>query len=181
MANSDTGKILALIGGLIGCVIAIIAVIPDMQALGWWQLFGDNIPFLGDEYGYINIFGYSSNTFNDEVEFIEEGTMIFLGGIIFLLCSILIILTAAKEEKTYSLLCAIGMIAGIFVFCYGLSSNPNLSDTLNLTEDFFGGEGNIFFGSAVIFGVDTTWRIGNGFIIGSVATLCALIGSVIMD
>ena len=181
MAKSNTGKILALIGGLVAVVIVLLALIPDLQLLGWWELFGNDIPFLGDEYGYINIFGYTSNTINDEVEFLEEGTLILIGGIIFLVCSLLIIFTAAKEEKTYSILCAIGMIAGIFVFCYGLSTNPNLSDALNLAEDWFAGEGNIFFGSATIFGVETTWRIGNGFIIGAVATGMALIGAAIMD
>lgn len=181
MAKSDTGKILAIVGGIVCCVIVLLGVIPDLQSLGWWELFGNDIPFLGDEYGYISIFGYTSNTINDEVELLEEGTMLTIGGVIFIICSVLIIIAAAMDKKTYAILCGIGMIAGIFVFCYGLSINPNLSDALNLAEDFFQGQGNIFFGSATILGVETTWRIGNGFIVGVIGTACALVGAAIMD
>jgi len=181
MAKSDTGKILAALGGFLGLIIVLLALIQDLQMLGWWEIVGENIPFLGRESGYINAFGYSSNTINEDVEFLEDGTLVFISGIIFVVFCILMIITAIKEEKTYAIICAIGMFAGMFLFCYALSANPNLSDAVDIADDFFGGTGNIFYGTATILGIDTTWRLGNGFIVAVIASIIALVGAVKID
>ncbi len=179
MAKSDTGKIIALIGGLIGLAAVLASLL--VNELGWWQIFGDNIPFFGDQTGFISSFGMTSNTFNSESEFIEEGALLVVGAVIVLISSILIILTAIKEEKMYSILCAIGIFVGLFVYCYGLTVIQDLDDMFSLASNWFSGTGTMFFGTATVLGADITWRLGNGFIIGVVGGIIAFVGAAIMD
>ena len=180
MAKSDTGKILAIIGGLVGVVAVLLSLL--VADLAWWQAHVENYLGFIDGTAYINAFAVTSNTGNSETEFLQEGIMILIGSLIFLATSILIIFTAVKEEKTYSILCSIGMIAGLFLFCYGLSLVTDLENIMEGLSGIFGESYTIFWG-AVDLGVlgSWSWRLGNGFFIGAVAAGIALIGALISD
>ncbi len=167
-------KLIAYVGGIIGLVAVLMGLIEP--SLGWWQMRYEFGPF--DVNIYINAFGYSSNTANNNVELVDN--TLLLAGMIYLAGTLLLFIATAKNMKAGAFLCAILMIIGIILFCYGLYGNEGFGDLLSGMEFLSGEEHNVFFGTFKFLGT-WTWRLGNGFFIGVVGAVIGLIGAVMMD
>ncbi len=176
MSNETVGKVLAMLGGIIG-IIAVLAAFID-PSLGWWESHYDSIfPTLDGSY-YINAFGNMRNTWNADV--LVLGGLFLVGAVIFLVSSLLVIICAIKESKGGAILCSLLMIGGLVIFCYALTSNPDLINSIDFLEFISGENQNVFYGSISLFGT-WTWRLGNGFFIGAVGSAIALIGSFLIE
>jgi len=171
-------KIVVIIGGIIGIFAALLWLFEP--SLGWWEVNVENYLGLFDGSGYINAFGYATNTANDNTEF--HGPLLLLGGILFLVSSIVAILSALKENKSISILSAILLATGLGLFCYGLVVIEDFENILEGLNFLTGEEYTIFFGEEDLGGFgDWTWRLGNGFFIGIGAFVVTLIGALLKD
>ena len=177
MAKSDTGKVIAIIGAFIGILAVLLCLL--VEDLAWWQIYGEWGAI--NATGFLNSFGYTSNTLNSDSDFVDGGGILIIGSVLILLCSIALTYTAVKEEKGISILCAIGIIAGLIVFCYGMTLNQDLDDAFSFADQFFSASGNIFFGSTTVLGWNISWRMGNGFILGAIGGIISIVGAAIMD
>ncbi len=181
MAKSDTGKVLAIIGGIMALAIVLLSLL--VPELSFWQCVGD--PTVGTTLsGYINAFGYMNYSWDKETEFLENGTIFIVASLIIIACAALLMYTAIKEEKTFALLCSIGILAGVFIWCYGLTIQTDMLDILEGVDNLFGTNGNIFFGNAQVWFIwtwDTVWRLGNGWFVAIIGGIIAIAGAAIMD
>ncbi len=168
-------KIVVIVGGVIGVLASILWLFEP--SLGWWEV---TVKLIGTEGGYINPFGYGSNTINSDIEF--HGPLLLIGGIVFLAASILAIVSAIKEKKELSILFAFVMVGGLGLFCYGLAMIENLQDILSGLSWWTGEDYIVFWGSKDL-GIlgDWAWRLGNGFFIAIGAFIVTLIGTLVKD
>lgn len=167
-------KLPALIGGIIGLVAVLLGLVEP--SLGWWQIHFEFGPI--NMSSYINAFGYSTNTVNNDLELISN--ILLLSGLTYLAGTLLILLTAAKNMKSGAILFSFVMIIGIILFCYGLYANENFADILSGIEFLSGDEHNVFFGTFKFLGT-WTWRLGNGFFVGVAGAVISLVGAYMMD
>ena len=169
-------KIVVIIGGIIGIFAAILWLFEP--SLGWWEVTVENYLGIFDGAGYTNPFGYSSNTGNNNTEF--YGPLLLIGGILFLSGSSLAIVSAIKEKKSYSILFAFLMIAGLGLYCYGLAVIEDYENILEGLNFLTGEDYTVFFGreNLGVLGV-WTWRLGNGFFIAIGAFIITLIGALL--
>ena len=171
-------KFIAVLGGLIGIAAVILGLF--IPSFGWWEVLFD--PILGNNVSsYLSAFGYTTNTANENIEFL--GYMFLIGGIVFLIGSFLVIIGGIKESKALAVLSSLIMIGGLIVFCIALGTNEDFENILEGLNFLFGEEYNVFFGEAsgILLLGTWTWRLGNGFFIGIVAVIIALIGSFLVD
>ncbi|MFO8017203.1 MAG: hypothetical protein R6U96_01085 [Promethearchaeia archaeon] len=162
--NNDT-KIIAIVAGLIG-IFAVLSFFIEESLGAWWQVENDlfNTTF------YLNAFGMSSG---EESELALE-TLGLVAGIIYLLGSVLIIYAASQETKGVGILSALMMVGGLALFCIALTNNESLEWGIDFLNFITGSEEyNIFFGEATMY----TWRLGNGFFIGTAGAIIGLIGA----
>lgn len=160
----NLSKILAIIGGIIGILAAILTFIEP--SLGWWEV---TYVGWGTNAGYLNPYGY--NVVGD-----FAGELFLIAGLLFVASSVLVILAAAKGSKAGSLLCAFLMILGLALFCYALYVEEHFESILAGLEWLFGADYNVFFGTVDFLGT-WTWRLGNGFFIACAGAAIALVGS----
>ncbi len=169
-------KILAILGGLIGLLIVILAFI--VPALGWWEVSFD--PFIGSiRHSYIDPIGIARNTANDNFDYM--GTYFTVAGVVFLAGCVWVLVGAIKESKVFTLLCAILMIAGLSIFCVALAMNEDFENIISGLDFLYGGEHNVFFGSVSFLGNEWIWRLGNGWFICLIAAILAFIGAFYVD
>ena len=169
-------KIVVIIGGIIGIFAAILWLFEP--SLGWWEVTVEDYLVVFDGAGYISPFGFSSNTGNSNTEF--YGPLLVIGGILFLLSSLLAIVSAVKEKKSYSILFAFLMVAGLGLFCYGLAVIEDFENILEGLNFLTGTNYTVFFGSENLGALGVwTWRLGNGFFIAIGAFIITLIGALL--
>jgi hypothetical protein len=163
-------KVVVIVGGVIGVFAAILWLFEP--SLGWWEVTVDAII---DGASYISPFGFSGD---DNSEF--YGPLLLIGGIVFLISSILAIVSAIKEKKSYSILFGFLMVAGLGLFCYGLAVIEDFENILTGLSFLTGAEYTVFFGNANlgILGI-WAWRLGNGFFIAIGAFIITLIGALL--
>ena len=167
-------KIVAILGRIVGIFAVILGLFEP--TLGWWDVTVDDYLVFFDGSGAINAFGYSSNTANDNIELL--GPLLLIGGILFLVSSVLIIIASFKENKNFTILCSFLMIGGLALFCYGLTVVEDFENILEGLNFFAGEERTVFFGTVDLgLGGDWAWRLGNGFFIAIGGAVIALIGS----
>lgn len=166
------GKIVAILGGLVGLLASILFLFEG--SLGWWEVV--YTPIFGNAVrGDLSPFGtYQLGTGDVEM----WGGLFLFSGIIFVLASVLLIVASAKESKGGAILCAILMIVGLGLFIYALGSDEGLLQIKDFLDWIGGSEYNVYFGS-VDFGFlgAWAWRFGNGFFIAIAGAVIGLIGA----
>ncbi|MFO8018642.1 MAG: hypothetical protein R6U96_08405 [Promethearchaeia archaeon] len=69
---------------------------------------------------------------------------------------------------------ALMMVGGLALFCIALTNNESLEWGIDFLNFITGSEDyNIFFGEGTMY----TWRLGNGFFIGTAGAIIGLIGA----
>lgn len=166
-------KVVVIVGGVIGIFASLLWVFEP--SLGWWEVTVDAII---NGAGYISPFGYGSNTVNNNIEF--HGPLLLIGGILFLVSSVLAIISAVKEKKGIAILSALLMVGGLGLFCYGLVVIEDFENILSGLSFLTGAEYTVFFGRTDlgILGI-WNWRLGNGFFIAIGAFVVTLIGALL--
>ncbi|MFX0072270.1 MAG: hypothetical protein ACFFAO_14385 [Candidatus Hermodarchaeota archaeon] len=166
MGRNDSIKIVVILGGLMG-LFSVLSYYLSESLGAWWQVTFEIWSF---ERTYtINAFGYS-----DDHQIL--GNIGLVAGVVFLLGSIIAILSGAMENKSFGLIGAIMMIAGIGLFLYALSEWEDFGRFLNFLEFLSGDEYSIYYGTHG----SLTWGLAVGFYIGAIATIIVLIGAVKM-
>ncbi len=167
-------KVIAIIGGVVGIVAAILGFLAP--ELGWWQVTAENYLIIFDGSGYINAFGMTSNTVNEEVELL--GNMFLIGGIVFIVGALLAMVGAAKESTGLAVLGSIIMIAGIGLWVYDLMTNEDFENIIDGLDFITGDEYTVLFG-AIDLGILGAWNwgLGVGFYIAVAGAVVCLIGS----
>jgi hypothetical protein len=169
----NVNKVVVIVGAIIGIFASLLWVFEP--SLGWWEVTVDAIV---DGAGYISPFGYGSNTANSDIVF--HGPLLLIGGILFLVASLLAIIFAIKEKSSLAIMSAFLMAGGLGLFCYGLAVIEDFEDILAGLSFLTGAEYTVFFGSENlgILGF-WAWRLGNGFFIAIGAFVVTLIGTLL--
>ena len=92
MAKSDSGKIIAILGGILALFAVLIGLLPS--EISWWYVKET----LGNQASYLNAFGFFTDA-NNQTEFVDD-YLLLVGGLVFLAGSVLIIYSSSKREKT---------------------------------------------------------------------------------
>lgn len=171
-------KGVAVLGAVV--IIASVLMYYLSASLGaWWQLTID-AGILGTETGYMNAFGIYNVEGSD-----PEMVLGYLGifnGILLIIGPLIVLLGSFKESKGLAILGSIINLAAIGLFIYALyniDSDGALAQflqALDSSEDYF-----IHLGDFSFFGIEFTWRIGNGFFICCAGAIIALIGAFKLD
>lgn len=166
--NSAVGKVLLLLGGLLG-IFSIIAYFIDESFGGWWQASWGSLR------AYMSPFGLYSDSadLSDSV----LGIYGIAGPIIFIIGAILVFIPLFKESRAYGFLGSFLMIGGVVLFLIGLSSVENYEDLLAVLSFLTGSEYNVFFGSEG----NISWGLNIGFFMAVIAVVLVLIGSIVYD
>jgi choline-glycine betaine transporter len=165
--KSNDTKILAMLAGIIG-IFAVFSFFIEESLGAWWQVEIDYV--IGKTTNYYNAFGMSSG---EDSELALE-MLGLVAGIIYVLGSVFIIYAASKETKGIGILSALMMVGGLALFCYALANNETLEGITDFLNFISGSdEYNVFFGEWTIY----SWRLGNGFFIGTVGAIIGLIGA----
>lgn len=178
MASSGTGKILIVIGGILG-IMSILLYFISPSLGSWWTVVLD--PIIGnDQHSYLNVFGQ----FQDQESFNPDdlllGFMGILVAILVILGSILGFITLGNQSKAIGILGALLIIGGIVVFLIGLNNVEAFQDIISGLEFLSGDEYTVFFGSASF--VNTwTWYLSVGFFLAAFAGILILIGTFMLD
>jgi amino acid transporter len=171
MAKSDSGKIIALFGGLIALVAVLIGLIPS--DISWWYAHEST----GNQDWYLNAFGFFTDA--NGTEFMED-YLILVGGLIFLVGAALIMYGGIKEQKAIAIISGILMIIGLVVFCVALNANEDW-ENIESVLDFLNSDYTVFYGEQSILFWHFKWGLGWGFIIAAIGAGIGTIGAFMMD
>ena len=171
MAKSNSGKIVALIGGVLALIAVLIGLIPS--DISWWYAHEST----SNQDWFLNAFGFFTDA--NGTEFMDD-YLILVGGLIFLGGSALIIYGGVKEQKAIAILSGILMIVGLVVFCVALNANEDW-ESIESILDFLNSDYTVFFGEQDIFFWHFRWGLGIGFYLAAVGAGIGTIGAFIMD
>lgn len=165
-------NIFMTIGGFFGIICVLIADL--LPLLGWWELTYHSSY---DVYVSIDALGFAYNSAS--VEIIYLNFFFTLSGIVFLIGSVLIIISSLKKYKKTPLLSTIMMLSGLIIFYAALFSYQSYQSIQTGLSFLNGADYNKLLGSIDLdfFGF-YSWRIGNGYIIAMGAVVISLVSSI---
>lgn len=165
--NSGVGKLLLVLGALLG-ILSIILYFIEESFGAWWRIEG-----IGTS--YMSAFGTYS-TGEDLLDSIL-GFYGILGPILFIIGAICVFIPLIKKNKAYGFLGSFLMIGGMVIFLIGLGNIEDYESILSGIGFLTSSEYNVFFGE---FGF-WSWGLSIGFFIGAIAIFFSIIGSVLYD
>ena len=168
MAKSNSGKIIALIGGLLAVFAVLIGLLPS--EISWWYVKET----LTNQASYLNAFGFFTDA-GGQIEFVDD-YLLLVGGLVFLAGSVLIMYGASKKEKTIAILSGVLMIIGLIVFCVALNANENWEGVETFLS-WLNTQSSVFYGEWFIW----RWGLGIGFYLAAAGAVIGIIGAFVMD
>ena len=181
-AKRKLGKSLQIIGGILGIISVLISLIGGIIG-SWWQFrikLGESLTEIYDLELYFNVFGIGNFS---EGTAVNLGLLGILAGCLFLISTILILISCIKEFEKSSAICSVLMLGAIILFLFALfiwdiSEAFIYENTARSTNEGY----NLYFESFFdyfFYNPDHyySWRLGNGFFLGLIGTIFTLFGS----
>ncbi|TFF63710.1 MAG: hypothetical protein EU521_00595 [Promethearchaeota archaeon] len=171
--KSSTGKVLLIIGGILG-ILSILLYFISNEFGAWWQVTYEILN--SEDPSYMSAFGTYSTA--EELD-LKLGFYGVIGAILMLVGSVLLFITLSNESKALAIIGSIMMVSCIVLFLVGLGSVTEYESILEDLNFLTGNEYSVYFGQVTFIGT-WTWGLSIGFFLGLIATIIGFIGAIMV-